>query len=563
MVNERVSFEEAIAEPRLLKNAFDELSCPQQVVLRAFYGLPLSANGAKGDELYFWSILQGFAEYDELFYPTRVTRIPYVAKRYEDLVAVLGRRSGKTDRIASLAVAYEATLGGHTRYVRPGQEALILFIAQDKDAATQNLPFVAQNLETSPILRKEIVSNDISKIQLKNGIKIIPETPSIKSARGFAIPGVLMDEVGFWYKDAKSANPDFEVERAVMSAQNQFEHPFRIKTTTPWTMEGIAYEAHTAGTEGRKIRCGECDPITVAFCPHKADEREEFEDVLVVHAPTTVMTGPASGMKIPIVSHKRILKKFKKDKEGFQREEGAQFIRTEESFLNDRAVELAIDRGVFERPKDTKQNCVYVAALDPAFRNDSFAFTIGHADPKFGIVQDYLHEWVPEPGNKLMPGPILDEIQQKLMEFGISVVYGDQYQLESLQQLALDREFALVGIDFTGKSKARICGSLATLINQRRLRLLDNEVQKRQLLKLKKVITDTGTIQIFVPQPDHDDVAMVTSLMTHQAVWLLPTDVEQVEEKEPTREELCFAQVQKRIAEVGMEEMYGLTNMYD
>lgn len=42
--------------------------------------------------------------------------------------------------------------------------------------------------------------------------------PSGKALRGYAVPVVAMDEVGMWYTDSESANPDFEVWRAVRHA---------------------------------------------------------------------------------------------------------------------------------------------------------------------------------------------------------------------------------------------------------------------------------------------------------------------------------------------------------
>lgn len=75
---ERIAFAEAITEPFLLKKAFDELSCPQQTALKAFYGLPLNE-----EERFYWSVFQGGAEYDHLGYPIKVADVPYHAKEYQ------------------------------------------------------------------------------------------------------------------------------------------------------------------------------------------------------------------------------------------------------------------------------------------------------------------------------------------------------------------------------------------------------------------------------------------------------------------------------------------------
>jgi hypothetical protein len=104
---DRVPFEVAISDKQLLKSRWDTLSLPQQVVLKAFYGLKLT-----DEELIYWSIFQGGATYNELFEPTQVKLVDYTPREYNRLVAILGRRSGKTDQIISTAAAYEITLGG-------------------------------------------------------------------------------------------------------------------------------------------------------------------------------------------------------------------------------------------------------------------------------------------------------------------------------------------------------------------------------------------------------------------------------------------------------------------
>ena len=83
--NERVPFALAIKAPKLLKKRFDRLSLPQQVVLKAFYGLPLNEQ-----ELIHWSIFQGGATYDKLGFVTSVTPVPYVPKEYDTLVLYMG-----------------------------------------------------------------------------------------------------------------------------------------------------------------------------------------------------------------------------------------------------------------------------------------------------------------------------------------------------------------------------------------------------------------------------------------------------------------------------------------
>jgi hypothetical protein len=543
----RVSFEEAITDPKLLKSHFATLSRPQGTALKAFYGLPLTP-----EELDDWAIFQDAAVFDSLGYPLKVARIPYHPKEYETLVAIFGRRSGKTDKITATILAYEAALGGHQAYVAKGQDFQIFFVGQDLKMAASHLKFVAGALNSSPLLAKYVDKIIDDGIYLKNGLTIVPQPPTIKSSRGMAIPVVVMDEVGFWYTDAKSANPDFEVEIAVEYAQNQFPNAKKIITSTPWTKEGLLWRYYNVGTDGVKIRCDECKRQGKWRCPHKEDEKQEHLDALVLHAPTAAMGNPH-------ITRKRLTTLQRKRPDAFRRESMAEFVDSISGFLPSALVGDAIDQKVTARevyprkghPEDDTP--YYVAAMDPAFRQDSFAFTILHHDPKRGMVQDRFIQWTPTLGAPLNPIVVLDQINLILKEFGITLVYSDQYQLESLQQLAADRGFTILGCDFTGQSKAKIFGSLEMLVKQRRIRLLDDPSLYQQLVQLEKRKTPNGTIQISAPAGKHDDGPAVLALAVFQATWML-TPTRQKAIPIPTHVEEGMANILKHQLEQHTDE---------
>lgn len=515
MLTERIPFDVAISDPKILKKHWDTLSKPQQTVLKAYNGLPLDdeKDHLGFSELDYWSMFQGQGVYDELGYLRSVTRVPYEPKQYHTLVAILGRRSGKTDRITATQMAYEAILGGHSQYVEPGQDFKIYFVAQDIPTAAGHLNFVYNALRSSPLLLREVVKFNQGVLELTNGLTIEPAPPTIESPRGKAVPGWCGDEVGFWYTDSKAANPDFEVERAMEYSMLQFPDAFKFITSTPWTKEGMLWKYHLAGTEGSKL---------------PRDQREEHIGVLVVHAPTAAMDNPRfRGPK----GRARLARLQKRDPDAFARESLAQFVDSISGFLKPEILRAAVDTGVIERPRYPRPDHpedptpYYVAAMDPAFRHDNFAFTIMHHDRELGIVQDYFKEWVPEVGAPLNPKVVLDEIKLKMDEFGLSAVYSDQYQLEALQQIALDMGFSIVGVDFTSSSKAKIYGSFATLVNTKRMRLLDDPSVYDQLVSLEKKRTPHGVVQISGPPGKKDDAAAACALCAHQCVWLLPAAV--------------------------------------
>jgi hypothetical protein len=539
---QRFPFELAVSTPGLLKEAFDDLSFPQQVTLKAFYGCqldPKKVNPKTGfSELDYWAIIQGSCTYDDLGNVVDITPVPYKPKEYEQLWAVIGRRAGKTSQLMAFIVAYEATLGGHEEYIQKNQDCAIYLIAHRLGLAVASMPFVRNIINSSPRLAKEVVAGTAADvIELKNGIKIMASNPSIKAQRGFAVPVAAMDEVGFWYSDPESANPDVEVERAVSYSQLQFPHSKRIGISTPWTKEGLLWKYFMAGTEGNKLR-------------PEAD-KEEFDGVLVCF-------GTTASYENPRLSQKKLRRLKNADAEAFERESMCRFLDSVSGFFAYGLLMQAVSKApnIEERPpaaKDGKIHPQYVAAMDPAFRTDSFAFVIGHRNTEKGFVVDVTRRWTPVRGQKLNPKEVLSEIKQLVDAYNVDTVYSDQYQLESLQQLALDMGMNINGVDFTSKSKAKLYGNVQQLVNQGKLELLDpaTSVPNAELFNEMRIIErrnmGSGAVQIAAPEGRHDDMVSALVLAAHAASWTEATvDVEEAVWQEPTVYERCIQTLKKQ-----------------
>jgi hypothetical protein len=321
-----------------------------------------------------------------------------------------------------------------------------------------------------------------------------------------------MDEVGFWYSDPDAANPDIEVENAIKFAQIQFPHYKRIGISTPWTKQGLLWQYYNAGTDGEKLI-----------------SREKYKGVLVHYAPTAAMQNP-------LLSQKALKRIQASDPAVFERESLAKFIDSVSGFLPEVIIRQAVTQGIRVRNPDII-NCNYVAAIDPAFRHDSFAFAICHREKSNRIVLDVVLRWKPEKTQRLNPKLIIDELLPWLRAFNIQTVHSDQYQLESLQQIALDKGIAINGMDFTSKSKAKMYGDLETLFKTKRLDLLDPELSIamneliQELIRLEKKSLSSGVVQITAPQGHHDDLATVLTLAAHMALRYAPPSVEEKKDK--------------------------------
>lgn len=527
MQDTRISFEEAINEPRLLGKRFAELSLPQAVALKSLYGVALS--DAKGDgkwsELDWWSAQQGQGIYDSLGHLTRIkARIPYAPKEYREGWIIGGRRGGKTDAFASTIVAYEAVCGGHEYHIREGQRAICFQIAQDLSMARYSLHFIRATLEGMAFISKSWITEiTADRIDLKNGITIRTVAPTTKAVRGYANPVAVLDEVGVWATEEDSANRDTDVYDSTTPGQAQFPNAKIVGISSPWVKAGLLYDRYEAGTEGSHL-------------PPRDKRAEKYASQLVIH-----FTSASSGN--PKVTGPWLMSQLAKDPRAFERECLAIFQDSLSGFLPTSLLHEAVDRGVLARPPQPLN--FYVAAIDPAFRNDAFGFSICHADTAAAgggqIVFDVIKRWKAPHGESLDPVQVLREITPILKEYRIISVLSDQYQFESLSKLAIDEGWSIENFRFTGTSKQAIYGNLQQLLFQRRLRLLDNPEAIQELSRLEAKLTDQRQMRITAPEGEHDDLSTVIALAASRAVWMLPAIAPKVEpEYDHTKAEVAY-----------------------
>ncbi len=491
---ERIPFMEAMTEPLLLKKAFDACSVPQQTILKSIYGEPLSA-----EELQHWYGFNGFGVYDELGYLIGTNgEFPYIVGREaQDITLIVGRRSGKSHKVASLVLVYETLCGDHkSRVGSDRQEAISLMVAQDLMTAKANVrQFLLDVIESSPIGKRELESKSLGKnesvtadqIRLKSGL-IMVGPPTIK-LRGQAISVCAMDEVAFWPTDRESANPDWEVEAAIKPAQMQFA-PFQkiIKTSTPWIETGLLWQASQIGTYGCHLE--------------DAEKRQAHEHTLVLHAPTAAMMNPHTTRVF-------LTKERAKDPITFDREYLANFSKSKSGFLNMAMLRSAVDSGVAHRlPKVGLQ---YIATLDPAFRRDAFTFCIGHLEGG-AWYQDWIQSWRGTSEFPLRPGLVLREISTTCKVYGVRMVTSDQHHSDSLIELGQGVGLTITSNPYDNTLKGKMWGDFNSYLHQNKMHLLDHPEMLEELAKMERKLTQYGNVQYFGTR---DDLAVVTALNIH------------------------------------------------
>jgi hypothetical protein len=557
----RVPFEIAISEPKMLKKHWDTLKGPQQAVLLAFYGCPLSQekdDRGWSQEDYFWAA-QGFGVFDDLGYLQALNEHPqYVAKEYRELWMVAGVRSGKS-LIAATIAAYEAICGGHEESIKDGGRAYGFLVAQDLRAAQKAVIDFQVVLNAIPFVNKpytgpgnydgRMVSDPTStRINFWNGMTIMTMPPTIKAIRGYDSPLAILDEIGVWPTDKDQANVDSEVYDQALSRQATFDNGKMVGLSSPWIMSGMLYDRWRAGTDGRNIFCSPCEIIRATErdpnCPSCFLARESSEGKLVYHLPTAAFYNP-------MVKASWLKAKKAENPANFRRECMAEFQSSAASFLNPDYVEACVAKGVVERPpvvrepgKKLSYEPAYVAALDPGFSRDAFAFGIGHMDEKGVVVMDLIRHWKPQKGMPNNPAEILKEITPLMRMYNCTSALSDQAHFASLEQMALDQGWAIELLNFSSVSKNNIFGNLYTLVNQKKISLLDRQEVTHELKALQRTLTNLGSVQISAPPGLHDDLAVIVALIASRAVWLDPTA--HVSKTAETHDTLIEAQIARR-----------------
>jgi hypothetical protein len=179
----------------------------------------------------------------ELAQFTALTSRPVApTQRVEELVAVVGRRGGKS-RALSVLAAYIAGLCDHRDNLAPGETGVLLIISPNQKQASIALNYCAAAFERSPILKQLIANRNSDTIELTNGVNIEVRAASFRRLRGPTFIGILADEAAFWYSDEFSANPDVEILNACRPGLATTRGPM-IVASSPYAKRGVIWDAH-------------------------------------------------------------------------------------------------------------------------------------------------------------------------------------------------------------------------------------------------------------------------------------------------------------------------------
>ena len=383
----------------------------------------------------------------------------------EMLIAVVGRRGGKSRAMAALA-AYIAGLCDHSGVLAPGERGVLLLIAPDQRQANILLNYIKAVFEQSPLLNQLVANATADALELTSGVSIEVRSASFRRLRGPTYICVIADEAAFWYTEEFSSNSDREIIDAVRPGLATTGGPLII-VSSPYARRGVLYEVYKTdfGADG--------DPLILVA---KGDSRT-FN---------------------PTLSDKFLARAYERDPISAAAEYGAEFRTDLESFVAREIVEAAVILGRYELPP--MKGVDYVAFLDPAggSGSDSMTLSIAHREND-KCVLDAVRERKPP----FSPEVTVKEFAELLVNYGICNVTGDHWGGEFVRE-----PFRNAGIeyDLSEKTKNEIYRDALPLLNSGKIELLDHPHLTAQLCSLERRASRAGKDSIDHPPGQHDDI---------------------------------------------------------
>jgi phage terminase large subunit-like protein len=189
-----------------------------RTVLKAAYALPLNEA-----ELDFFHTVAGDRDP-----PTQQVR---------ELWIIAGRRAGK-DSIASAIAAYSAALFNCQDRLRPGERALVMCLACDRDQSRIVLNYTRSFFSDVDLLKGTVRRETTLGLELGHGVDVAVTTNSFRSVRGRPVVCAIFDEVAFWY-DERSTKPDEETLKAVTPALAGIPGSMVVGISSPYRKCGL------------------------------------------------------------------------------------------------------------------------------------------------------------------------------------------------------------------------------------------------------------------------------------------------------------------------------------
>lgn len=440
--------------------ALDIIHCMEDPALFERWYSGASWNGWK-------AVLRGafglrMSDEEKEFFRTVAARNP-PQQRVTELWVGAGRRTGK-DSAASLIAAFAAATFDKGHLLRPGERALVLCLATDRDQAKICLNYIRAFFSNIPMLKEMIRGETADGFELKNLIDVVIGTANYKAVRGRAIWVVILDEVAF-FQSENSSSPDVETYRALLPGLATLPGSMLIGISSPYRKKGILY---------------------AKFKDHFGKDNDS---VLYIKAATRTLN--------PLIDQSIIDTALQEDRAAASAEWLGEFRDDIGGWLDLETIDAAVDAGVTVRPP--RKDFRYTSFCDPSGgARDSFTCAIAHDEDGDAVLDCILEIRAP-----FNPTSATAQVAATLTEYGLRETVGDKYAA----QWVVDA-FAKCGIQYKHSERDRSLIYLDTLplFTSGRARILDNKRLVTQFASLERRTSSIGKDKIDHGPGGHDDL---------------------------------------------------------
>jgi hypothetical protein len=415
-----------------------------RTILRVLFGLPLS-----NDEMLLFEKCTGRTK-------------GFIAGIVLALL-LCGRRSGKSRLLGFLGAVFGCFVD-YSPHLAPGERAIVMILAADRDQAQVIFQYVRALLTETPILCGMIERETADEIMLTNRVTIGVYTSSYRSSRGRTCAAVLADEICFW-RDDTSRDPASAVLQAVRPALATIPGSLLLCASSVYARSGIAYEL---------------------FAKHWG---QNASNTLVWKADTLTMN---PSFNAQIIEAARL-----DDPAAASSEYDSEFRQDIAGFLTDEDIDNAIDRGIRSRPM--VRSFQYYGFTDMSGgRSDAATLAIAHWED--GLVVVDRIEVAESPHD---PQVVTARFAEVLGSYGLNRVTGDAYSGEWIPSAFAQHRISYALSDLT---KSEIFLNTLPLFTTDILALPDHPKLEAELRQLERRPKAQGRDAIGHPRGGHDDI---------------------------------------------------------
>jgi hypothetical protein len=411
---------------------------------------------------------------------------------YCEVEAVVGRRGGKSETIARVAV-FEACFGGHEIALAPGQKGLIPIISPLREQSQEILNY-AKGLAALPSVKRFVTNAVQNEITFRNGVVVRVMTADALNVSGPTVVCAILDEAAK-LPGEEAASPDGEIINSLRPALAPVvgAPPRRfIMITSAYLQSGVAYttDRECYGKQGPMLVVR---GATEQFNPNidKAwlkRERERIGATVYLREYGTPETGPVWQAAIT------------------------------DGWFGD-VVDRSIDTGVTFRRRVPGFN--YVLAIDQAFKADRFAACVAHGLIRPGLppllVMDYIRAWRAE-GAAMSVDQRVKDIARLCRFYGTNVVFCDQFGFEPLRSIFHRAGLTLIERPWTATSKAPKFRQIRDAMTDGRVKLLDNPELASEFHSIQGELLRSGGERIEAKRGHDDRVSAAVLALTEAAL---------------------------------------------